>query len=126
MLDHPDLEAVQTLENAGIEDIEATIEELLDGGQPIPEPFQSLQMGIARVQKAYLRAKRAGAPDNILENMRQWWLSAQALLNPEPLPAPGVPGAQAGAPAPVPGGQPAAAPSPAFAPPPAAVGGTAL
>ncbi len=82
LLGHPDLEREMDLENAGIEDIEATIENLLESRFEPPEPFQNLTLGIPRVQMAYLKARRDGAPEEVLEGMRQWMDQAQALLAP--------------------------------------------
>ncbi len=76
LLNHPDLERTADLNNAAIEDIEATIEDLLDGKYDPPEPYQHLEMGMKRVQLAYLKARRDGAPEDILENMRRWIESA--------------------------------------------------
>ncbi len=87
LLGHPDLEREISIETAAIEDIEATIEELLDGEYRSPEPFQNLPLGITRVQMAYLKARREGAPEDVLEGMRQWVEQAQALLAP-PAPPP--------------------------------------
>jgi hypothetical protein len=80
LLNHPDLERAADMNNAAIEDIEATIEELLDGEYRSPEPYQNLDMGIRRVQMAYLKARRDGAPENTLEDMRRWIESADYIL----------------------------------------------
>jgi hypothetical protein len=77
LLNHPDLERTADIANAAIEDIEATIEDLLDGNFDPPEPYQDLSMGMKRVQLAYLKARRDGAPEEILENMRRWIESAE-------------------------------------------------
>lgn len=76
LLNHPDLERTADINNAAIEDIEATIEDLLDGKYDPPEPYQDLGMGMKRVQLAYLKARRDGAPEEILESMRRWIESA--------------------------------------------------
>jgi hypothetical protein len=76
LLNHPDLERTADINNAALEDIEATIEDLLDGKYDPPEPYQNLTMGMQRVQLAYLKARREGAPEEILENMRRWIESA--------------------------------------------------
>jgi hypothetical protein len=68
------------MNNAAIEDIEATIEELLDGNYQPPEPYQNLGMGLRRIQMAYLKARRDGAPENILEDMRRWIESADYIM----------------------------------------------
>lgn len=98
LLDHPDLGRTMSIANAAIDDIEATIEELSAGKFNPPEPFQPLAMGMERVQMAYLRIRREGAPEEIKEGFRRWIEMAKHLLEP---PAP-----------PMGSGQPAAAPSP--------------
>lgn len=98
LMRHPDLERQISLYTAAIEDIEATIEEIFDGRYPVPEPYQNLQMGVMRMQQSYLLAKRDGAPEPILEGIRQWIVQAtyllnrtgpQAALTPQPTPIPG-------------------------------------
>jgi len=124
LLNHPDLERAADINNAAIEDIEATIEELLDGQYKPPEPYQNLEMGIKRIQLAYLKARRDGAPEDILDDMRRWieqadyelklvaqqaqmdMMQAQMMMPPQASPP------MAGGPAPGAGAPPAAALSP--------------
>jgi hypothetical protein len=80
LMQHPDLERAMSLYTAALEDIERTIEELLDGEHMVPEPFQNLKMGTWRVQQSYLKAKGDGAPDEILEALRQWIVQAAYVL----------------------------------------------
>lgn len=80
LLGHPDLERSRTLADAAFDDIEAVIETLLDGNWDQPEPLQDLNLGIKRVQMAYTRARRDGAPDNVLELLRRWIDTAETLL----------------------------------------------
>jgi hypothetical protein len=82
LLGHPDLERTQSLYNAAIEDIEAVIEHLLDGEVEVPEPYQNLTLGIERVQMALLKARRDGAPEEILQGMRDWLDQAAHILSP--------------------------------------------
>jgi hypothetical protein len=79
LLDFPDLESYNQLRDAPIEDIEAQIEVLLDGRYEPPEPFQSLDRAVVMVQSAYLRARRQGAPESVLENMRRFMAEVKAL-----------------------------------------------
>jgi hypothetical protein len=76
LLDHPDLQRAMDINGAAIEDIEATIEDLLNGVFNPPEPFQDLKMAFPRVQLAYLKARRDGAPDDILQLIIRWLESA--------------------------------------------------
>jgi len=122
LLNHPDLERTADIVNAAIEDIEATIEDLLDGKYHPPEPYQDLTMGMKRVQLAYLKARREGAPEDILEDMRRWIESAdyelkmiaqlaqQEMMQAQMMMQPSASPPMTGGPAP--GGPPAAALSP--------------
>lgn len=109
----PDVQRELDLETAPLEDIEAEIEDLYDGIWRPPEPFQALQLGIQRVQSAYLLARRGDAPANVLELLQRWMVQAKALLDKAQQPQAPAMGAvpwQAGVAAP-------AAPSSAAAPP---------
>jgi hypothetical protein len=88
LIGHPDLQREMDLETAAIEDIEATIEELLKGEYHPPEPLQNLELGIKRIQMAYLQARRDGAPEDILEGFRIWLSTAQQQLAGAAPPAP--------------------------------------
>lgn len=97
LLGHPDLERELDLQNAAIEDIEAAIENMLDGIVEVPEPMQNLSRGLLRVQLAYLKAQRDGAPEDRLDLMRRWMVLAQQQLSSTAAPPPGASG-MAGAP----------------------------
>ncbi len=110
LLGHPDLEREMDIETAAIEDIEATIEELLEGEFHPPEPTQDLEMGMQRIKLAERLARRDGAPEEILENFRTWLsqagsLLASAMKPQQAAPMPPGPGAQM-----IPGGPPGAMP----------------
>ncbi len=85
LLDHPDLRRSMDIALAGIEDIEATIEGILEGDYRPPEPFQDLVMGIRRTQMAYLKARRDGAPSDILQDLIRWMESADYLMKKQQL-----------------------------------------
>jgi len=92
LLGHPDIGLSDARATSPLDDIEWVIAELSRGNFPAPEPFQDLQLGISRVTAAYLDARRAGAPEDILEGFRQWIQLAERLIpKPEPPPtlAPG-------------------------------------
>jgi hypothetical protein len=78
---HPDLEAALSRYTAALEDIERCIEEALDGHVLVPEPFQDLKMGIWRYSAALLKANGDGAPEEILEILRQWISQAAYILS---------------------------------------------
>lgn len=86
--DLPDLEASSNVAFAAWEDIEATVQRMLDGGafEP-PEPYQNLKLGLQRFQSAYLRGRTMGAPERTLEFFRRWMDQAKEMderINPPP------------------------------------------
>jgi len=88
LTDHPDLERAMSINTASLEDIERTIQAIEDGEVCMPEPYQNLKLGVWRMQAEYLRIRDLDAPEEILENLRQWIVQAGAILNPTPLPGP--------------------------------------
>lgn len=82
LLDFPDLQHFYNFNNAGLEDIERTIEEMIDNAAySTPEPYQNLILGVTKMQQAYLMYKSQGAPEERLELFRRWIEDAQTLLN---------------------------------------------
>ncbi len=81
LMDIPDLDAANNLLTAAIDDIDMTIELMIDDMvyNP-PEPMQNLELGLKRFQSAYLRARVDGVPEERLELLRRWMLDAQAML----------------------------------------------
>lgn len=81
LLDFPDLEGFYNMANAGLVDIERQIEEIIDKGDySPPEPYQNLQLGIVKMQQAYLMYRAQGAPDGRLELFRRWISDANSLM----------------------------------------------
>lgn len=76
-----DLESPLSLYSSKLRDLQLTIEDLLDGEVVVPEPFQDLALGIYQTQMAYLGARGDGAPEEILENIRQWTVQAAFVLS---------------------------------------------
>jgi hypothetical protein len=82
LLEFPDLESVQSLQNAPMDDIEMTIGLILDKGEYVsPEPFSNLPLAIQKMNSALLRAKVDGAPEDKLELLRRYISDALSLLN---------------------------------------------
>lgn len=82
LLDFPDLQQFYNFNNAGLEDIERAIELMIDKGQyETPEPYQNLQLGIQKMQQAYLMYRNMNAPEERLELFTRWIEDAQTLLN---------------------------------------------
>ena len=81
LLDFPDLESFYNMANAGVEDIDRQIELMIDKGEyQTPEPYQNLNLGIVKMQQAYLMFKSQKAPEDRLELFRRWIEDANALM----------------------------------------------
>lgn len=109
LMEHPDISRILSLYNAMIEDIEETIEQIENGEQVVPEPFQNLDAGVKLMQKEYLLIRHTpGVPETVLEALTDWISIAAGILNPPAPPAMGPPGmgASPGGPAMGPGGPP--------------------
>jgi hypothetical protein len=73
LLDFPDLQAEEDKEQADYDDIDWTIDEMLEKGEYLPpEPFQNLQLGVVRMQQTYLQLRTQNAPEERLELLRIW------------------------------------------------------
>lgn len=92
LLGIPDVQRSLDIATAPLEDIEAEIEELYDGKWSAPEPFMALDLGLERMQSAYLLARRAGAPEKILENIRRWMVLADVMNKAKTQAGPAAPG----------------------------------
>lgn len=96
LLDFPDLESFQGLQLAAVEDMDMVIEQIIDRGVYVgPEPYQNLQMGIQKMQSAYLRAKMNSVSEERLELIRRWIAEADAMMQQAlaaslPAPTPGM------------------------------------
>lgn len=122
LLDFPDLEQSTNLAVAALNDIDFSIDSILEEGEyQTPEPEQALELGLKRFQSAYLKARSERYPDDRREMLLRWMAEARALLadaqSPEaPVPAPpgGAPDAAALPPPPdmpaMPGALPPGAP----------------
>lgn len=89
LLDYPDLEGYMNLANAAIDDIEDTIEAIMDKGEySSPEPYQDLATGIKLMQSAYLKARTDNLEEEKMELMRRWISEASLLLQSAMGPAP--------------------------------------
>jgi len=47
----------------------------------MPEPYQNLKLGVWRCQMEYLKIRSEGAPEEILESLRQWITQAAFILS---------------------------------------------
>jgi len=90
MMDLPDTDGFYSLETAAIEDIERTIEKVIEDGEYVsPDGLQDLSAGIRMMTFAYLKYKGEGVPEDNLAVARQWIDDAnRMLMPPEPPPSP--------------------------------------
>ena len=102
LLDFPDLEKVNSLITAPIDDIDLMLEQMLEDGVPLmPEPFSNVALAVERMNSALLRAKIDGYDEKRLELVRRYIAAADAQLHPKDPAAGAAP----------PGGGPLEAPS---------------
>jgi hypothetical protein len=78
-----DLESELSLYTAALEDVEHSLDAIADGKVVMPEPFTNAAMAIWRSQNEYLKWSNDGAPEEVLENLRQYivqaaWIQSQA------------------------------------------------
>lgn len=83
LLDYPDVEGVTSVQNSIVDDIQATIEDIVDNGlYSPPEPFQDLEWAIPFMQSAYIKYKRSSLEVKKLELFVRWIEDALVLVNP--------------------------------------------
>jgi hypothetical protein len=80
LMQHPDLERAMSVYTAALEAVEHALEEIEDGAILMPEPFDNLQMIVWRGQMEYLKIRDDGAPEEILESLRQYVVQAAWLM----------------------------------------------
>jgi len=107
LLGHPDLEASSNLATADVKNAQQVEEDLLEGKNITPEPFQNLNLLSRRVQLLYLniQSEYDNVPDEILENIRTYISNiktlteqaVQASMPPEQMAQPGQPDVANGA-----------------------------
>jgi hypothetical protein len=120
LIQHPDLESELSLYTAALESIEQDLDAIADGETVMPEPFTNVEMAIWRGQREYLKWRADGAPEEILETLRQYvvtaaWMQSQATAPAEAANANMAPPVDAGAVPPI-AADPMPAPAPALAP----------
>lgn len=129
LLQHEDVERELSLYTAALENIDRALEDVKDGFIVMPHEFMNLAMCVRRGEAELNSSEQNGAPENVLEGLRQFtvvaaWILAQKemaaapAMGAAPMPAgPGAPGAMPMDPmAPPMLGPGAGMPMPAFAP----------
>lgn len=72
LLQNPDIERAMSMANAAMETAEHEIERVLDGDDCVPEAYMNIALTAGRFQMAYLQARNDGAPEEILDAMRDY------------------------------------------------------
>lgn len=114
LMEFPDTEEFQTMQNASYDLTMQIIDGILRNGKMVsPRPFMDLDESIKLAQMAELRAEVCGAPEDRLAMLREWMQQCVDLQTP---PAP--PGGPEPPPGPGPGGPPGPpGPGPSMPPP---------
>jgi hypothetical protein len=95
LLDFPDTEALVSRKTAPLEDIDRTLDLIVEDGEfNPPEPMQDLEYGVRTAIQVYSQSKINGVPEDRLELLRLWIVQAQDLT----AQAQGQQGQQGGAP----------------------------
>lgn len=123
LLQHPDLERALSLYTAALDSVEQCLDQIADGKIVMPEPFMNLKMCVWRGQMEYLQWREDGAPEEVLEALRQfvvqaaWLIAKQSAGMPQNANMPAGAGVDPNAMPPLPDAPPTGpAPTAAFAP----------
>jgi hypothetical protein len=77
----PDVDKAVSLVTAQADEIDALAEHFLDGGEYLPpEPTMNIQLALSRMQQYLTRATIDGAPEEILDNFREFIISCTDLI----------------------------------------------
>jgi hypothetical protein len=72
LMQHPDAERELSLYTAAIENIERCFDDIADGNVVVPEPYMHLKLAVWRGQQQYLIWADDGAPEEVLEVLRDF------------------------------------------------------
>jgi hypothetical protein len=72
LLNHPDLERSMSLYTAALDKVEYDLERMADGEDVMPDPFTNLEMAAWRSHMQYELWVTDGAPEEVLERVRQY------------------------------------------------------
>ncbi len=117
LIEHPDIDRIISMYNAAIESVQWVIERIEHGEKGVmPEPAMNLHMCVVMAQREYLLIQTQNAPEDVLEELSQFYTTAAGILNPQaPANANATPGAMpmppGGPGGPAPGGVPPLGPS---------------
>lgn len=99
LLDYPDIEQVDKLANASEERILQVLDDIVESGKYVPpDPFMNLQLAEELVTQYYNLYVPAKLEEAKAQKLRDFFTQIQTLKQaamPPPMPAPGIPGADA-------------------------------
>ena len=81
LLGHPDLERSLSLYTAALDKVEYDLEKMADGEDIMPDPFTNLEMAAWRSHMQYEMWVTDGAPEDVLERVRQYCSIAVYFMN---------------------------------------------
>lgn len=81
MLDSPDLDRELSMYTAALESIDMQLETLIEGGIATPEGLDNLAMAVWRGTGTFHNARISGAPENVLEDLRDYVVTAAYILS---------------------------------------------
>ncbi len=99
LLDHPDLKRTNSLYTASMEAIEHDFEMIKEGTYVLPDPALNLQIAQTYGQCEFLIERENGAPEEVLEGLRAYFVTAAEILSRAKPAAPDPTGGMGGAPA---------------------------
>lgn len=92
LLDFPDLQAVESTNQASRRLIRKLVEEMVEEGKyTTPEPYFDLQFSLSFAQSSYLKYREMGAPDERLDLLRTFMSDVSALIAQSQPPMPAAP-----------------------------------
>jgi hypothetical protein len=88
LLDFPDLERANSINNAAVDDVMSILEKIVDEGEyTTPEPYFDLKLCIRLAQGMYLRSRNNAVPEERLELLRRFIDDCNFLSTPPAPPA---------------------------------------
>lgn len=81
LVGHPDLESEMSMYTSALEVIDMQLETIIEGGISTPEGLDNLAMAVWRGTATFNSARISGAPENVLEDLRDYVVTAAYILS---------------------------------------------
>ena len=98
MSGEPDLEHLSDKASSTYDAVASQVQLMLKGKVALPDPHMNLGLGLQCVLEEYNRLIPMNVPEEVMQLLRNWMLTAESYLNaqppppPAPMPGPGMPG----------------------------------